>query len=61
MEHQEPSLRRVGGGGARNYVGHYHWDSMNIVLRTLEHVLNICKGPVKKAMYGPEIFTLLHW
>ena len=24
LEHQEPSLRRVGGGGARNYVGHYH-------------------------------------
>ena len=32
---------------------------IDIVLRYIDHPLNMCKGPVKKAMYSPEIFTRL--
>ena len=30
-------------------------DQSGTILRTLEHLLNICKGPAKKAMQDPEI------
>ena len=35
-------------------------DQIGTVLRALDYMLNICKGPTEKAMYGPEIFTPVH-
>ena len=31
--------------------------AVDMVLSSIYHPLNICKGPAKKAMHGPKIFT----